>query len=247
MKKIIKGKRKNIDKVNYLLFVDTETIGSIYATEGVFPFEIGVKVYDNINKKVVYSKSFIVKKFFNNKYIMLSSFSAKKYPEYKEYIKDTSTYFMGSVKEIFTKISNIIKRYNIDIMVAHNGTFDKQALERLGNEFGVYSPFNELDLLDTMEISTVITNSKDYVKFCKNNKHILNDLKESIFITNSGRVRITAQSIYCYLVNDPSYRESHTALQDISDEIYIYEKSLDLLGNRLVRLNISPSWQDYEN
>lgn len=247
MKKIIKGKKRNIDKVNYLLFVDTETIGSIYYPEGVLPFEIGIKVYDNINKRVVYSKSFIVKKFFNNKFIMLSSFSASKYPTYKESVKDTSTYFIGSVKEIYTKISNLIKRYNIDIMVAHNGTFDKQALDRLGNEFGVASPFNELDLLDTMELSTVITNSKEYVKFCKNNKHILNDLKESIFITNSGRVRITAQAIYCYLINDPSYRESHTALQDISDEIYIYEKSLDLLGNRLVRLNISPSWQDYEN
>lgn len=247
MKKIIKGKRRNIDKVNYLLFVDTETIGSIYYPEGVLPFEIGVKIYDNVNKKVVYAKSFIVKRLFNNKYAMLSSFSAGKYPTYKESIKDTSTYFVGSVKDIYTKINNLIKRYGISIMVAHNGNFDKQALDRLGNEFACYSPFNELDLLDTMEISTIITNSKNYVKFCKENKDIKNDLGESAFITNSGRVRLTAQAIYCYLINNANYKESHTALQDISDEITIYEKSLDLLGNRLVRLNVSPSWQDYEN
>lgn len=245
--KIIKVKRRNIDKINYLLFVDTETIGSIYYPEGVLPFEIGVKIYDNVNKKVVYARSFIVKRLFNNKYAMLSSFSASKYPTYKENIKNTNMYFVGSVKDIYTKINNLIKRYGISIMVAHNGNFDKQALDRLGCEFGILSPFNNLDLLDTMEISTIITNSKSYVKFCEENKQILNDLKKSAFTTNSGRVRLTAQAIYCYIINDPTYKESHTALQDIDDEISIYEKSVDLLGNRLVKLNTSPKWQDYDN
>lgn len=247
MKKIIKGKRVNIDKIRYLLFTDTETIGSIYVKESVLPFEIGVKVYDTIEKKVVYEKSYIVRKFFNDKYIMLSTFSATKYPQYKEDIKDKKTYFIGSVRDIYKHIKNIINKFNIGVMVAHNGQFDKDALARLGNEFACYNPFEDLDLLDTMEISQVITNSKQYVNFCKKNKHIKNAMGESAFITNSGRVRLTAQAIYAYIIDNPEYQESHTALKDIDDEIRIFQESSDLLGNRLVRLNVAPNWQEYEN
>lgn len=243
-----KIKKINIDKVRYLIFIDTETIGQLEIKESCLPFEIGVIVYDNYEKKVVYKKSFIVKRFFNNKYIMLSSFSASKYPKYQELIKnDKSTYFIGSVKDISQKIKSVIKRYNSNIIVAHNGNFDIQALERLFNEFGVYNPFYNMDLLDTMEISTIITNSIEYVKFCKTNKKILNKMGESAFITNSGRVRITAQALTCYLQDNPNYQESHTAIQDILDEIDIFNASLERLGNRIVKLNTSPTWRDYEN
>ena len=61
MKKIIKGKRINIDKVRYLPFVDTETIGNLkYA----LPFEIGLKIYDTQEQKFVFEKSYIIKRFF---------------------------------------------------------------------------------------------------------------------------------------------------------------------------------------
>lgn len=255
MKKIIKGKRINIDKINYLLFVDTETIGSIYNKnqEGVVPFEIGVKIYDLKNQKIVYTKSYIIKSIFNNRYAMLSSFSSTKYPLYKEVLSnDKINYFVGSVRAIFDKIQKLINKYNISIMVAHNGTFDKNALHRLGVEFStnevtIESPFDNLDLLDTMQISTIITDTKKYCDFCKANKQILNSMQESAFITNSGRVRLTAQAIYSYIINNPEYQESHTALNDIDDEIRIFQESYNLLGNKIVKLNIAPSTFDYEN
>lgn len=249
MKKIIKGKRINIDKVKYLLFTDTETIGSIFAPDGVFPFEIGVKVYDLKNQKVVYARSFIVNKFFNNKYIMLSSFSASKYPQYLEVVEnDKVNYYKGSVKSIFEKIQRLIDKFNISIMVAHNGDFDKKALDRLGEDANIESPFNNLDLLDTMQISTIITDTKKYCDYCKANKDIIDKVKkESLFLTNSGRVRLTAQAIYSYIINNPQYQESHTALNDIDDEIRIFQESYNLLGNKIVKLNIAPSHYDYEN
>lgn len=247
MKKIIKGKRINIDKVRYLAFIDTETIGSIYVKESCLPFEIGVIIYDTLEQKEVFVKSYIVRRFFNDKYIMLSTFSATKYPQYKDMIKDKKHYFIGSVRDIYKQISNVLKRFNIKIMVAHNGQFDRDALARLGEEFACYNPFEDMDLLDTMEISQVITNGKEYVSYCKQNKHIKNAMGESAFITNSGRARLTAQSIYSFIIKNPNYQESHTALQDIRDEIKIFQTSVDLLGNRLVRLNIAPVWQEYEN
>ena len=238
-------KKIDIKKEKYLLFIDTETIGSLTVQESILPFEIGFKVFDNENKTIVKEKSFLVKKFLNNKFIMLSSFSANKYPSYFEKVENDKRYKLVSVKEITDSLEKIINRYNIKIMLAHNGDFDIKAMKRLFDEFGVNNCFKNIDLLDTMEISKIITFSKDYTDFCIANKNILNDMKESSFITNSGRVRTTAQAIYSYIINDSNFKESHTALEDIDIEIEIYKKSLELLGNTIVSLNIRPKWNDY--
>lgn len=235
----------DIKKQKYLLFVDTETIGSLYVAESVLPFEIGVKVFDLDNMQVVKEKSYLVRKFFNNKYIMLSTFSATKYPSYFEKVENDKRYKIMGVKDIAQDLTKIINRYNIKIMVAHNGNFDRQAVARISEEFGTDNPFKKLDLLDTQEISKVITFSKEYAEFCLQHQERLNSINESAFITNSGRVRTTAQAIYCYITQDPNFEEAHTGLEDIDIEIEIFKESLKRLGNTIVNLNTSPKWSDY--
>ena len=238
---------KKIDLKNerYLMFIDTETIGTLNVKESVLPFEIGMKIYDTTSKKVVKEKSYLVRKFFNNKYIMLSTFSATKYPNYFEKLENDKRYKTMSVNDISKDIEKTINRYNIKIMVAHNGNFDKTAMARLFEEFGVDNPFENIDLLDTMELSKVITFSKAYTNYCLAHKDRLNSLKESCFITNSGRVRTTAQAIYCYISNNSDFEEAHDGLNDIDIEIEIFKKSMQLLGNTIVNLNTAPSWRDY--
>lgn len=235
----------DLKKVNYLMFVDTETIGSLFVEESILPFEIGIKIYDVKRGEVVQEKSYLVRKFFNNKYIMLSTFSATKYPVYLEKIKTDKRYKVMGAKDISQDIKKIISRYGIKIMVAHNGKFDKAATARLFAEFGTSNPFSKLDLLDTMELSRVITFSKEYTEFCLAHRERLNNMNESCFITNSGRVRTTAQAIYCFISDDPNFEEAHTGLEDIEIEIIIFEESLERLGNTLVNLNIAPKWSDY--
>ena len=238
-------KKIDIKTKKYLMFIDTETIGTLNVKESVLPFEIGMKILDMETKKVVKEKSYLVRKFFNNKYIMLSTFSASKYPNYFEKLDTDKRYKTYSVSEISQDIEKIKNRYNIDIMVAHNGNFDKTAMARLFEDFGLENPFENVDLLDTMELSKVITYSKDYVDYCIANKDRLNSIGESCFITNSGRVRTTAQAIYCYLSNNNQFEEAHTGLEDIDIEIEIFKASLERLGNTMVALNTSPSWRDY--
>jgi len=238
-------KQVDLQKVKYLMFIDTETIGSLFVQESVLPFEIGMKVYDLETMKVVKEKSYLVRKFFNNKYIMLSTFSATKYPNYFEKLENDKRYKTMSVNDISKDIEKTIQRYGIKIMVAHNGNFDKTAMARLFEDFETHNPFKKLDLLDTMEISKIITFSKDYANYCIANKDILNNVKDSCFITNSGRVRTTAQAIYSYLTQNPSFEESHTGLEDIDIEIEIFKASYQSLGNTLVNLNVAPSWRDY--
>lgn len=238
-------KKIDISKQQYLLFIDTETIGTLNNIESVMPFEIGMKVYDNINKKVVKEKSYLVKKFFNNKYVMMSTFSATKYPEYLTKVGVDKRYKVWNVNEIATDIEKIIARYNINIMVAHNGAFDKESIARLFEEFGIKNPIKKLDLLDTMEISKIITFDNDYAQWCLQNQNVLTETKERKFITNSGRVRLTAQAIYCYIVDNTEFEEAHTGLEDINIEIEIFKESIYRLGNMMVELNVAPSWRDY--
>jgi DNA polymerase III alpha subunit (gram-positive type) len=238
-------KTTDIKKQRYLMFVDTETIGSLYVKESVLPFEIGIKIYDNEQKSIVKEKSYLVRKFFNNKYIMYSTFSATKYPSYFDKLENDKRYKTCSVKDMAQNLTKIINRYNIKIMVAHNGTFDQNAIARICEEFGTQNPIEKLDLLDTMEISKVITFSKDYADFCITNKDRLNSINESAFITNSGRVRTTAQAIYSFITNNPQFEEAHTGLEDIDIEIEIFKKSMAQLGNTIVKLNCAPTWKDY--
>ena len=243
----MKTKDKTIDivKQKYLLFVDTETIGSLFVKESVLPFEIGVKVFDNEEQKIVKEKSYLIRRFFNNKYIMLSTFSATKYPNYFEKLENDKRYKNCSVNDFAQDLTKIINRYNIKIMVAHNGLFDKLAIARLCEEFGTDNPIEKLDLLDTMEISKVITYSKDYTNYCLKYEEIKNSINESAFITKSGRVRTTAQAIYCYISNNENFEEKHTGLEDIDIEIEIYLKSMELLGNTIVKLNSTPTWREW--
>ena len=238
-------KKVDLKKERYLMFIDTETIGTLNVKESVLPFEIGMKIFDLESKKVVKEKSYLVRKFFNNKYIMLSTFSATKYPNYFEKLQNDKRYKTMSVNDISKDIEKNIQRYNVKIMVAHNGNFDKTAMARLFEDFGVDNPFENIDLLDTQEISKVITFSKDYTEFCLANKDRLNSVKDSCFITNSGRVRITAQAIYCYITQNPAFEEAHTGLEDIDIEIEIFKKSMEMLGNTIVNLNTAPTWRDY--
>ena len=238
---------KKIDLQNekYLVFIDTETIGTLNVKESILPFEIGLKIYDREEKKVIKEKSYLVRKFFNNKFIMLSTFSANKYPNYFDKLENDKRYNVYSVNAIAKDIDKLIKKYGINIMVAHNGEFDRQAMKRLFEEFAVENPFKSINLLDTMEISKVITYSKKYMRFCLDNRNKKDNLKNSRFITNGGRVRTTAQAIYSYITNNVDFEESHTGLEDIDIEIAIFEKSMEILGNTMVALNTTPSWRDF--
>ena len=195
--------------------------------------------------KIVKEKSYLVRKFFNNKYVMFSTFSATKYGKYLELVESDKRYKIMGVKDIALDIEKMVSRYNIKIMVAHNGMFDKNAINQLFNEFGASNPIEQINLLDTMEISKIITFSSEYANYCLAHRERLNSMNESCFITNSGRVRTTAQAIYCYITNNAEFEEAHTGLEDIDIEISIFENSLARLGNSLVNLNVAPSWKDY--
>ena len=238
----------NLEESSYAMFIDTETIGSINCKESVYPFEIGMKILDMETNEIVLEKSYLVRRFFNNKFIMFSSFSANKYPSYFEKLKYDKRYRLYSPRAIAQDLERIINKYEIEYFVAHNAFFDKMAIARLFNEFGLDNPMDKISYLDTMEISKVFTKSTDYEDFCVENKDIKDDMGNSLFLTASGRVRTTAQAIYCYLTNDTNFREAHTGLEDIDIERVIFEESACHEDTDLtkVKVNATPTWREFE-
>ena len=236
----------NLKETNYLMFIDIETIGTLNVLESCLPFEIGMKIIDIKQDKVIKEKSYLVRRFFNNKYIMNCTFSASKYPIYFERLENDIRYNLYSANEISKDIKKLITKYNITTMVAHNGKFDYTMLSLYFNEFETENPFENVNVLDTMEMSKELTQSQDYVNYCLDNVNltkVINGKIESNFITASGRVRTTAQAIYSYITKNPNFTESHTGLEDITIEYEIFKYCNK---QQIVALNVAPTWRDYQ-
>lgn len=234
-------KKVNVRKVKNILLVDTETVMDLTNAQ---PFDIGFIVYNNQKDKELKSGTCLVRKFVNNKYIMLSSWSANKYNSHYKKIMNEKNVKVESVKYISNYFTKLIKKYDIKYMVAHNGTFDIKALERLFKDNKVYNPFEKLNLIDTMEMSfKTISTTKKYEKFCLEHKNIkkkVNNKWESKFITDSQRVRTTAESIYSFIKNQVDFLENHTGLEDIKIELEIFKYCKN--KKALFKINFTPTW-----
>ena len=83
-----KQKNINVRKVKNVLGIDTETIMDL---QNAMPFDIGYVVYNNKEDKIEKQGTYLVRKFVNNKYIILSSWSANKYERYYKPLLNTKT------------------------------------------------------------------------------------------------------------------------------------------------------------
>lgn len=241
-----KQKNINLRKVKNILGIDTETVMDL---QNAMPFDTGYVVYNNKEDKIEKQGTFLTRKFVNNKYIMLSSWSANKYERYYKPLLNTKTkdVKVESVERIAKEFTKIIKKYNIKYMFGHNGKFDYQVLKRLFEDVGVKNPFENLDIIDTMMLSyKTITTTKEYENFCKENRNIskkVDNKAVSRFITDSNRVRQTAESIFAFIDKNIDFEESHTGLEDIKIELEIlkYCKS----RKAIFPINMQPTWKDF--
>ena len=58
-------KEINVKELEYLMFIDIETIGTLNVIESCLPFEIGMKIINVKQDKIITEKSYLVRRFFN--------------------------------------------------------------------------------------------------------------------------------------------------------------------------------------
>lgn len=195
------------------IVIDTETTNSI---DDPICYDVGFAVVDILGN-VYETHSFVVADVFLDKNLMASAYFADKIPQYWDDIKagkrELKTFF-----NIKRKFLEVIKNYNITIVLAHNARFDYRSLNLTmryltNSKYRYFLP--KLEIWDTLKMSRMVLNKDErYGEFCYTNG----------YLTKGMCKRFTAEIIYRFITGDNEFIESHTGLEDvlIEKEIFTY-------------------------
>ena len=195
---VISPEKTNLDMSNVLMYdcgwavVDTK--GNIYETASY------------VNRDI----------FVHERELMQSAYYAHKIPRYEAELAE-GLRTMASTFEIRQAMLDAIERYGIKEVVAHNARFDYNTLNNIQryttkSKFRYWFPFDSVEIWDTMRMAQdVICNMPTYRKFCE----------EHGYVTESGRLRKTAEILYRYISGNLEFEESHTGLEDVLIEAEI--------------------------
>ena len=195
------------------IVVDTETTNSL---EDPLCYDVGFAVIDSFGA-VHESYSFVVADVFLDGELMNSAYFKEKIPQYWEEINNGIRQLkrFSNIRKIFREVC---KKYDINIIIAHNARFDYRSLNLTQrfltkSKYRYFFPYG-VEIWDTLKMARKILTDENYTSFCHRNN----------YVTERGCKRYTAEIIYRYLINDISFEESHTGLEDvlIEKEIFIY-------------------------
>ncbi len=214
---------------NYIIVMDTETCPLDREYNGVTPFnmfvyDIGWAVVDK-HGNVYETKSYINKDiFYGEKDLMNSSYYANKLPQYFEDIENGSR-VVASWYEIRNDLVETMKRYETNIVCAHNARFDDGATKNTQrwltkSKYRYFLPYGT-EVWDTMKMCLdVVATMPTYKAFCEENGYMTRH--------KTPRPQVKAEVIYRFITGDNDFIESHTGLEDVLIEkeilAYCYRK-----------------------
>ena len=202
----------------YILMLDTETANTIVIEENkldmsnVLFYDLGFAVIDkkgNIYETASFVNSDI---FIYERELMQSAYYANKIPLYIEDLRNGSRK-MANTYEIKNAVYNIIQKYNITVVCAHNSRFDLTACNNTQrwttkSKYRYFFPYG-IEIWDTMKMANdTICKQKMYKEFCQENG----------YLTAKGQVKKTAEVLYRYISQNLTFDEAHTGLEDVMIE-----------------------------
>ena len=210
---------KKIDRRRtYIMMLDTETCNTRTDESGkldmsdVLVYDKGWEVIDK-HGNVYEKKSYIAREiFFGMSDVMTSAYYANKIPKYLEEIAKGER-VVASFYEIRKDFLDTMKRYNTNIICAHNSRFDYNALNTTQryltkSKYRYYFPYGT-EVWDTMKMArSVVAKTPTYKRFCEENG----------YMTKNNQVKLTAEILYRYITRDNEFVESHTGLEDVDIE-----------------------------
>ncbi len=190
------------------IVLDTETTNSI---DDPFCYDVGWAVVDATGK-IYEDYSFVVADIFLDKELMSSAYFIEKVPQYWHDIK-TGTRELKTFFNIMKAFRKCVKDNNIKKVFAHNARFDYRSLNLTqryltSSKYRYFFPYG-IEIWDTLKMSReVLKDVESYDEFCYNND----------FLTKRGCKRYTAEIIYRFIIDDLTFEESHTGLEDVKIE-----------------------------
>lgn len=200
-------------KKQYFLVLDVETANS---TEDALTYDVGFLVCDRTGK-VYEGASYVVTDIFDKeKELMDTAYYAKKLPQYYEGLKK-GEFTRASFYKVRQHIKTLIEKYDC-IVCAYNANFDITALNNTQrfltkSKYRWFLPYGtEVNCIWHMACQVICT-QKRYKKFCLENG----------FVSPSGNIKTSAETVYAYMHKDEDYKECHTGFQDVVIETEILQ------------------------
>ena len=199
----------------YYLVLDVETANS---TEDALVYDLGYAVCDK-KGNIYEADSFIVSDiFFKEAELMKSAYYATKIPKYLEGIKSRA-FNVVTFQQAREALLGAMKRYNVEAVCAYNANFDYTALNTTQrwltkSKYRFFLPYGTKVYCIWHMACQLICTQKAYIRFCLDNG----------FVSSSGNIKTSAETVYAYMTANCNYEENHTGLEDVLIETKILAK-----------------------
>jgi DNA polymerase III epsilon subunit-like protein len=195
------------------LVIDVETAGGL---DNPLVYDVGGAVVDKYGK-IYETFSFVIEEiFYGQSELMKSAYYAAKIPDYKKEIFEGKR-TVATFAQVHNFINRILKEYNINVFLAYNARFDRNALNNTlqfltEGKRKYFLPYEtDVQCIWTMAKDT-ICKQRTYKKFCLDNG----------FLTANNRLKTSAEVVYRYMTYSIDFEESHTGLEDVKIETAIF-------------------------
>lgn len=196
--------------MNILVF-DTETAGMTTQTL----LNVGYKIIDlNIQKgnyNTLIERDYLIGEVYNNELFMLNDafVGAEKYEKYRQLLAQKKT-IKRTPKQIFTTMVNDIEKYKVLFGYAFNCDFDIDKFAKTASKFEIENPLERIPVFDIWAYAiNYICKTEDYIKWAKDNE---------MFTKSQQYISTSVETVTRYLLNDITFEEQHTALDDVQHE-----------------------------
>lgn len=201
----------------YYLTIDTETANSL---EDPMMYDIGGAIHDR-KGNIEETFSFIIYDVFcADRALFDTAYYAEKRPMYEKQIAAGQR----KIVSIYTArkyIADLCKKYNVKAIIAHNARFDYRSTNYTlryvtKSKSRYFLPYG-IPMWDTLKMAQdTICKQPTYIKWCKTYG----------FCKANGAPRATAEILYRYIKQDPTFVEDHTGLEDVLIEKEIFAKCM---------------------
>lgn len=219
---------KKIDRRRkYFLMLDTETANTFNDENGLdrssaLVYDFGFAVVD-MHGNIYEEFSFVTDEIFNDMpEIMQTAYYAKKIPLYVAEITN-GTRVVASLYTIRKTMCELIAKYKIFAVVAHNASFDYGVCNSTQryitkSKYRYFFP-KGIEIWDTLKgARKVFGKNEEYLNFCAENGYMTKHEKP--------QPRFTAEILYRYLTNEIDFVEAHTGIEDVRIETIIFAECM---------------------
>lgn len=186
--------------MDYVIIFDTETT----SLEKPFCYDIGYTIMDTETFEIIKQEHYVIEQVWHNLPLFESAYYKDKRPLYISLMraKKATLEKFGYVTQ---KLTRDIANYNISNAYAYNSDFDEKVFNFNCDWFKCINPFDNVAIHDIWGYaSQYITNTNEYLKFCEVNQ----------LFTDTGNYKGSAEAVYRFLTNDPTFNEQHMGLYD---------------------------------